>query len=69
MDPATHRRFLEYLELCEAFLRQGMKKFDKHTFVEADAEYQVLERQKAKGELDPAGARRIVELRKLLLRD
>jgi len=69
MDPATHRRFLEYLELCESFLRAGMTKLDKHTFPPLDAEYAELEAREAKGELDGFGVRRMMELRKLLLRD
>ena len=69
MDPATHRRFLEYLELCESFLRGDMKRLDKHTFPPLDAEYIELEAREARGELDAVSARRIVALRRILLRD
>jgi hypothetical protein len=69
MDPKTHARFLEYLELCESFLRADMKKLDKETFPVLDAEYIELEALEARGELDALGARRIVLLRKMLLRD
>jgi hypothetical protein len=69
VDPATHRRFLEYLELCEGFLRGGLPKLDKTSFAEVDAEYQHLSVLSARGELDAVGARRIAALRKLLLRD
>ncbi len=69
MDPKTHARFLEYLELCESFLRANMKKLDRHTFPPLDAEYLELEALEARGELDAEGARRIVVLRKILLRD
>ncbi len=69
MDPKTHARFLEYLELCESFLRADMKKLDRETFPVLDAEYQELEALEANGELDADGARRIIALRKILLRD
>lgn len=69
MKPDTHRRFLEYLELCEGFLRGGMTKLDRHSFPPLDAEYQALFPLEEKGLLDAEQARRIVTLRKILLKD
>jgi hypothetical protein len=69
MNPKTHERFLEYLELCESFLRGDMKKLDRETFPVLDAEYLELQALEERGELDALGARRIVILRKILLRD
>ncbi|RLB55119.1 MAG: hypothetical protein DRJ42_07120 [Deltaproteobacteria bacterium] len=69
MDPKTHHRFLEYIELCEGFLRGGMQKLDRDSFPPLDAEYQVLFALERKGLLDAEQARRIVVLRRILLRD
>ena len=69
MKPDTHRRFLEYNELCEGFLRGGMQKLTRDTFPPLDTEYQALLRLEAKGLLDAEDARRIIALRHLLLQD
>ncbi|MBW2461922.1 MAG: hypothetical protein JRH11_09755 [Deltaproteobacteria bacterium] len=69
MDPSTHSRFLEYIELCEGFLRGGMQKLDRDSFPPLDAEYQALIALEEKGLLDAEQARRIVVLRRVLLQD
>jgi hypothetical protein len=69
MDPAAHRRFLDYLELWPVFQSPDRPKLDRETFVAFDAEYRELTAKKTAGTLDLEGSRRLGALRKLLLRD
>ncbi len=69
MKPATHKRFLNYLESWEYFRRPDRKKLDRDTFAALDDELvALLERQKAEI-ATAAEAARIAVLRKQLFRD
>jgi hypothetical protein len=67
MDPATHKRFLEYRERFTYFGRGGMKRLSRDEFAMADAEHRALE---AKGDgRDDEEEVRVAELAKILFRD
>lgn len=66
MDPAQHRRFLDYQEM-HAYFGKKTRKLALAEFVTADAEFRVLD---AKGEArDDEEEARWTELAALLLRD
>ena len=69
MDPDTHSRFLDYLELWDRFRAQRIPKLDREGFVEFEDELERLETLQRSGELDALGARRIGAVRRMLLRD
>jgi hypothetical protein len=67
MDPAVHKRFLEYRERFVYFGRGGLVILTKDEFVVADAEQRTLE---SKGEArDRDEEERFVDLSRLLFRD
>ncbi len=67
MDPATHKRFLEYRDRFTYFGRGGMKRMGPDEFIVADADHRALE---AKGEArDDEEEAHFAELAKLLFRD
>ena len=69
MDPEVHQRFLDYLELRQYFARPDLPKLDSAQFAELHGELESLLSLEHKGEVDALGARRIVALRRILLRD
>lgn len=70
MDPDTHARFLDYLELRRYFARgPDTPELSAAEFAELDAELRVLLREEQQGACQPAAVRRIVQLRRILLRD
>lgn len=70
MDPATHARFLDYLELRRYFARgPDTPKLSPAEFVELDAELRSLLAKEQEGVCEPSDVRRIVDLRRVLLRD
>jgi len=67
MDPATHKRFLDYREAFTYFGRGGMKRLSGDEFAVADAEHRALH---AKGDArDDEDEARMADLAKLLFRD
>jgi hypothetical protein len=67
MDPATHKRFLDYRERFTYFGRGGMKRLTPDEFMVADADHRALE---AKGDdRDDEEEARLADLAKLLFRD
>ena len=69
MDPRTHQRFLDYLELRRYFARPDHKKLDAEEFAALDAELRALLKKESEGQATADEVRRIVGLRKVLLRD
>ncbi len=70
MDPETHRRFLDYLELRRYFARDSdLPKLAPAEFTELDVELGRLLVKEREGASEPADVRRIVELRRVLFRD
>ncbi len=69
MDPSTHKRFLDYLELWEVFRSPDLPKLDRTSFATHDKELLELYAMEREGRLDKNGAQRIVALRRVLLRD
>ena len=67
MDPATHARFLVYLETWPYFRDPGSRRFTAAEFVALDHELVSLEARR--GELAPEQAARRLELRRLLMLD
>ncbi len=67
MDPATHARFLVYLETWPYFRDPGTRKFSAAEFVPLDRELQGL--QARVDLLGPEAAARRHELRRLLMLD
>ena len=69
MDAEQHRRFLNYLELKQYFVRGGKQPLDAESFLRSDGELtQLLERER-RGHASGDDVRRIVALRRELLRD
>jgi len=67
MDPATHKRFLEYRDRFTYFGRGGMKRLGPDEFAVADADQRALE---AKGDSrDDEEEAKFGELTRLLFRD
>ncbi len=67
MDPAVHKRFLEYRDRFTYFGRGGMVRLGQAEFVAADAEYRALV---AKNEArDDEEEARFSELAKILFHD
>jgi hypothetical protein len=69
MNPETHRRYLDYLELRNYFARPDMPKLDTEQFRALDEELIGLLELERIGEIDAAQSRRVVVLRRTLLRD
>ena len=69
MDPQTHRRFLDYLELRGYFARSDMPKLDAESFAELDSELSRLLELERSGSVEATQSRRIGALRKILFRD
>lgn len=69
MDPRTHQRYLDYLELRDYFARPDHKKLGAEEFSELDAELRALLKKESDGLATNEEVRRIVALRKVLLRD
>jgi hypothetical protein len=69
LDPSTHKRFLDYVELFRIFGTPDLPKLDQKSFATHDAELLSLLARERSGDLDADGARRIVALRRVLLRD
>jgi hypothetical protein len=68
MDPATHKRYLEYRERYGYFGKERKApQLDPDAFAAADAEHRSLEARA--GELDDEEEARFVELARLLFRD
>ena len=67
VDPATHRRYLEYRERHQYFGSMGPP-LDREEFLAADAEQLTLD-QKGEDARDDEEEARWLELSKLLLRD
>ncbi|MCA9602712.1 MAG: hypothetical protein R3A78_15475 [Polyangiales bacterium] len=69
MDAGQHSRFLSYLELAKYFVRKGTVALDAQSFAACDAEFtQLLERER-RGAASREDAQRLVQLRRMLLRD
>lgn len=66
MDPAVHKRFLDYREAFTYFGRGGMVRLGQAEFTAADAEYRAL---KARTDRDDEEEARLEELAKLLFLD
>jgi hypothetical protein len=67
MDPATHKRFLDYRERAAYFRKRGTKDLTQDEFEAAEAEYRALA---AKGDSrDDEEDARFAELAKVLYRD
>jgi hypothetical protein len=67
MDPATHKRFLDYRERAVYFRKRGAKDLTQEEFTAADAEHRALA---AKGDArDDEEDARFAELAKVLYRD
>lgn len=69
MDPATHRRFLNYLESYEYFRRPDTVKLDQAAFAVLDKELMSLLPREKSPDVTREEAARIRELRKALFRD
>jgi hypothetical protein len=69
MDPRAHQRFLDYLELYEYFAREDKRKLAAAEFAELDSELRALLVKERSGQAVADEVRRIVELRRVLLRD
>ncbi|MCA9581941.1 MAG: hypothetical protein KC416_09100 [Myxococcales bacterium] len=68
MDADQHRRFLNYLELRIYFPKRGAA-LNAETFALLDAELAGLLERERVGTIEAHDSPRIVELRRLLLRD
>ncbi len=67
MDPAVHKRFLDYRERFQYFGRKSAAQLDYAAFAAADAEHRALA---AKGDArDDEESARFEDLSKLLFRD
>lgn len=70
MDPKTHSRYLDYLELRKYFARSpDLPKLPLDEFAVLDAELRALVAKEAEGKAVPEEVRRIVQLRRVLFRD
>jgi hypothetical protein len=69
MDPRTHQRYLDYLELRRYFARPAGRKLPMEEFAELDAELRALLKKESEGQASGEEVRRIVALRKVLHRD
>ncbi len=69
MDTAQQRRYLDYRDLAQYFVRGGKRALAQAEFVASDSELTQLLELERKGEATAENVRRIVALRRALLRD